>query len=153
MSYDVSEIDSVTLKNIPQYAIEKLLFSFPQLELPVDHSFCNGLYARTLFIPAGTILSGAVHKDESFFIVRSGVLRVTTDDGVITVLPGFMNVTKSGTKRIGYAITDVLCTTIHMNPDNTQGPSELWDSLTIPPPENISDILAFFDPDSVRVVS
>ena len=144
LSSEVATVDPITLKNLPAYQIEQWILSQPQTQLPVEHSHCNGLYARTLFIPAGCILSGAVHKEESFFLIRSGQLRVTTDDGVITVLPGFMNVTKPGTKRIGFALTDVLCTTFHANPTNEQEPEALWGMLSIPPPENLAQILELF---------
>lgn len=137
-------VDPITLKNLPAYQIEEWILSQPQIELPVEHSFCNGLYARDLFIPAGCLLSGAVHKEESFFIIRSGQLRVTSENGVITVLPGFMNVTKAGTKRIGLALTDVICTTIHANPDNETEPEALWDMLTLPAPDNLQEILEQF---------
>ncbi len=144
MSGDVVTIDSITLKNLHVYELEAWVLTQPQIELPVEHHFCAGLYARSLFIPAGTLLTGAVHKEESFFLIRSGTLRITTDHGVITVIPGFMSKTEPGTKRVGFALTDVICTTFHANPTNEETPNELWDRLTIPPPENLAEILEMF---------
>jgi mannose-6-phosphate isomerase-like protein (cupin superfamily) len=87
-----------------------------------------------MHIPAGTVLTGAVHKDESFFVVRKGHLIVTTDDGSAKVGPGFMSVTKPHTKRAGVALTDVEVTTFHANPTNETDPKTIWDMYTVPAP-------------------
>lgn len=119
------------------FAIESELLKYPQADIPLDHQFCTGLYARSILIPAGTILTGLVHRDESFFVVRSGVLTVSTDEGDATVFPGFMSVTKPGTKRIGLALTDVIVTTFHANPDELRGNNELVERLTVPTHEDL----------------
>lgn len=121
-------------KHIPVCLLEAEILNHPQVDMPIDHDFCDGIYARTMHIPAGTILTGAIHKEESFFLVRSGRLIVTTDDGTIEVGPGFMSVTKSNTKRAGIAITDVDVTTFHANPKNETDPAELWNMYTMPQP-------------------
>jgi quercetin dioxygenase-like cupin family protein len=121
-------------EHLPIYLLEGELLKHPQVEMPVDHNFCNGLYARTMHIPAGTVLTGAVHKDESFFVVRKGLLVVTTDNGTAQVGAGFMSVTKANTKRAGVALTDVEVTTFHANPTNETDPQAIWDMYTIPAP-------------------
>jgi len=90
-----------------QHAIDNSLA--PAMPNAVTHEFCNGMYARTLFIPAGGLLTGAIHKDESFFLIRSGVIIITTDQGTAEVGPGFLAVTKPGTKRAGLALTGCRC--------------------------------------------
>lgn len=132
----VQEIEKqVPAEHLPIYRLEAELLKLPQVEMPVDHDFCNGLYARTMHIPAGTVLTGAVHKDESFFVVRKGHLIVTTDDGSAKVGPGFMSVTKPHTKRAGVALTDVEVTTFHANPTNETDPKTIWDMYTVPAPD------------------
>lgn len=126
--------DLVPADHLPIYRLEAELLRLPQIEMPVDHDFCNGLYARTMHIPAGTVLTGAVHKDESFFVVRRGELIVTTDNGTAQVGPGFMSVTRPNTKRAGIALTDVEVTTFHANPTNETNPEVLWDTYTVPAP-------------------
>ena len=37
---------------------------FPAMPNEVTHEFCNGVYARSLFIPSGGLLTGAIHKDQ-----------------------------------------------------------------------------------------
>jgi quercetin dioxygenase-like cupin family protein len=107
------------------------------VDMPVDHDFCNGLYARTMHIPAGTVLTGAIHREESFFLVRKGELIVSTDNGPRTLGPGDMSISKIGTKRAGIALTDVEVTTFHANPTNEQEPQKLWGLFTIPAPSTV----------------
>ena len=114
----------VPAAHLPIYRLEAELLKLPQVEMPVDHAFCNGLYARTMHIPAGTVLTGAVHKE----------LIVSTDSGPRTLGPGDMSVSKIGTKRAGIALTEVEVTTFHANPSNEQDPQALWDMFTIPAP-------------------
>lgn len=124
----------VPVEHLPIYRLEAELLKLPQVDMPVDHDFCNGLYARTMHIPAGTVLTGAIHKEESFFLVRKGELIVSTDNGPRKLSPGDMSVSKIGTKRAGIALTDVEVTTFHANPTNEQNPQALWDMFTIPAP-------------------
>jgi hypothetical protein len=124
----------VPAEHLPIYRLEAELLKLPQVDMPVDHDFCNGLYARTMHIPAGTVLTGAVHKEESFFLVRKGELIVSTDNGPRTLKAGDMSVSKIGTKRAGIALTEVEVTTFHANPSNEQDPQALWDMFTIPAP-------------------
>jgi mannose-6-phosphate isomerase-like protein (cupin superfamily) len=117
-----------------QHAIDNSLA--PAMPNAVTHEFCNGMYARTLFIPAGGLLTGAIHKDESFFLIRSGVIIITTDQGTAEVGPGFLAVTKPGTKRAGLALTDCTVTTFHANPENETNSDRIWEMYTIEP-ENL----------------
>jgi mannose-6-phosphate isomerase-like protein (cupin superfamily) len=131
---EVTKQAIVPAEHLPIYRLEAELLKLPQVDMPVEHTFCNGLYARTMHIPAGTVLTGAVHKDESFFVVRKGHLIVTTDDGTAQVGPGFMSITKPNTKRAGVAMTDVEVTTFHANPTNETDPQVIWDMYTVPAP-------------------
>jgi hypothetical protein len=131
---EVAKQAGVPAEHFPIYRLEDELLKFPQVDMPVEHAFCNGLYARTMHIPAGTVLTGAVHKDESFFVVRKGHLIVTPDDGSAQVGPGFMSVTKPNTKRACVALTDVEVTTFHANPTNETDPQAIWDMYTVPEP-------------------
>jgi hypothetical protein len=136
----MSHISTQELKDIipkddaPIYHLEKEILKFPQVNMPVKHDFCDGIYARTMHIPAGTILTGAIHREESFFLVRKGELIVTTDNGLRIIGAGEMSVSQIGTKRAGIALTDVDVTTFHANPTNEQEPQSLWDMFTIPAP-------------------
>ena len=129
-------------KHLPIYRIEQYLLSLPQVEIPVDHQFVNGLYARSVTIPAGVILTGAVHKDECFFLVRTGRILITTDGEPIEANAGFMAASKAGSKRLGLALEDTTVTTFHANPQELREPDDLWDYITVPAPDNLLEILA-----------
>lgn len=93
--------------------IEAMMKQMPQRDLPVLHYFSLGLYARELFIPAGTLLTGKIHKCQQLNIMTQGDLSVLTDDGVKRVQAGFVIVSPPGTKRIAYAHTDSRWITVH----------------------------------------
>lgn len=128
---------TIPQEHLPIYRLEAEILKHPQVEMPVEHEFCKGLYARTMFIPAGTVLTGAVHADESFFLVRQGELIVTTDHGTVRMTVGSMAVTKANTKRAGVAMTDVVVTTFHANPTEERDPVKLWDLFTTPAPATL----------------
>ena len=94
--------------------LEEMNSKLPQLELPTRHFIHGGMYARELFIPKDTILTGAIYKFDHFDIMISGDITVSTDTGETKRLIGY-NLFKglSGKKRAGYAHQDTLWITFH----------------------------------------
>lgn len=92
---------------------EEAMRQFPQLDLPVKHHFADGVYARELFIPRDTILTGKIHKYSQLNILSLGEISVLTDEGVKRVRAPFALVSPPGTKRIAYAHEDCVWTTVH----------------------------------------
>ena len=82
-------------------------------DLPVIHWFCNGLYARELFIPAGTVLTGKIHKTEHLVIVSMGVVTVATEFETKLIEAPHTMITIPGTKRALFVHEDVIWTNIH----------------------------------------
>lgn len=80
---------------------------------PVKHHFSQGVYAREMFIPKGTVLTGKIHKYEQLNIMSQGELSVLTEDGIKRVKAPFTIVSPPGTKRVAYAHEDTIWTTIH----------------------------------------
>ncbi len=93
--------------------LQREMEKMPQVELPTEHYFADGMYCRVLFRPAGTLIVGKVHKKEHFYIVCSGTIKVTTDDGVQEITGPKVIVSSPGTKRAVYALTDATCLTVH----------------------------------------
>ncbi len=91
--------------------IEQLILQTPQVDLQTTHALSGGVYARTIFIPAGTILTGAAHKKDHLNIMQ-GDITVSTDDGMKRLTGQHVVPTKAGNKRIGYAHADTIWTTI-----------------------------------------
>ena len=116
------------------FDLEAALLRLPQAEIPLEHSFCNGLYARTIHVPAGTLITGAVHHCESFWVLRSGELALTLDAGeAVVAYAGDMGRSPAGVKRAGLALSDVVFTTFHANPTNEIDPERLWLAFTVAP--------------------
>jgi hypothetical protein len=79
----------------------------------VDH-FSKGVYARELHIPAGTVLTGKVHKYENLNILSKGEMSVHMEDGsVLRVCAPYTVVSPPGTRRAAFAHSDCVWTTIH----------------------------------------
>jgi hypothetical protein len=93
--------------------IEEEMRKYPQLDLPVRHHFSQGVYARELFIPKGTLLTGQIHKYEQLNIMSKGEMSVLVDFEWKRVRAPFHVVSPPGTKRIAYAHEDTVWTTIH----------------------------------------
>lgn len=116
----------------PLLALESELLKLPQVDMPIEHQFCNGLYARTMRIPAGTVATGAIHREESFFLVRSGDLILSTGEESNQLGAGDMCISTPGMKRAVVTLTDVVLTTFHPNPSNETDPDNLWHMYTMP---------------------
>ncbi len=91
--------------------LEEMLLSMPQIDMQTSNKLINGLYARTIVIPEGGCLTGAVHKTDHLCVLH-GDITVTTDEGMKR-LAGFNVITvKAGAKRAGYAHSETHWTTI-----------------------------------------
>jgi hypothetical protein len=100
------------------FAAEFEMLKRPQVPLRVKHYFAAGVYARELFIPAGVLLTGKIHKYPQINIMSAGDLSVLLDDGTIRrVRAPFTVVSPAGTKRIAYAHEDTVWTTLHATED------------------------------------
>lgn len=96
--------------------IEERMLELPQVECPLEHHFAPGLYARQIVIPAGTLLTGKIHKHDDINVLLSGEIDVLTPFGFKRMVGPCTFVAKAGTKKLGYAYTDVVWTTVHHNP-------------------------------------
>jgi hypothetical protein len=84
-------------------------------ECPLQHVFAPGAYARTMRIPAGTVIVGKIHKHAHLNILSQGTVCVMTETEGDRQLTGPLTmVSPPGTKRAVYAVTDAVWTTIHL---------------------------------------
>lgn len=106
------------------------LFTEEQL---TSHHFCNGVYCREFFLPAGGVAVGKMHAKESFFLIVKGVARISTADGTVhTITAPFMAVTQPNSKRVVFAIEDTIFLTFHPNPDDEHDLVRLEQTYIIP---------------------
>lgn len=81
---------------------------------PLKHSFAPGIYVRQISIPAGTLIVGKIHKHEHPNFLLEGKVLVLTESGGVEELEAPLSIiSPAGTKRLVYAHTDVVWTTVH----------------------------------------
>jgi hypothetical protein len=93
--------------------------------------FAEGVYARKLMIPAGTIVVGKIHKYDNLNIMISGEMDCLVGDHIERIKAPFVVVSYPGTKRIAKAITDTVWITIHGT--NETDLSKIEDHLLLNP--------------------
>ena len=106
-------------------ALQDALMSFEPYEPETEHVFHAGMYCRKVFRHAGVLVVGKVHKKEHFYLIVSGTVAITTDDGVQVVTGPHLLCSKPGTKRAVYAETDALCMTFHRTDSMTVEDAEV----------------------------
>jgi hypothetical protein len=95
-------------------ALQAELCKLPQYEPETKHTFHAGMYCREVWRQAGVLVVGKVHKKEHFYLIVSGTVAITTDDGVQSITGPQLLCSTPGTKRAVYAETDALCMTFHV---------------------------------------
>ena len=94
---------------------ERLLAEQPGAvtELPTFHHFAPGVYSRELHIPAGYVLTGKTHRHAHMNFLMAGDITVWIDGAMQRIQAPKAFVSQPGTKRIGYAHSDVIWVTVH----------------------------------------
>lgn len=115
--------ESISLETL--HALERAIAKLPPVDLRTEHVFSEGVYMRLLWIPAGTVLTGKLHKSEHISICAMGEITVMTPTGMRRVSAPYTSVCPAGTKRAAFAHTDTLWINVHPNPDNERDPDVL----------------------------
>ncbi len=100
-----------TLSQIQQ--CEAAIRDLPPFEIEPVHYFADGLYGREITIPAGTVLTGKIHRGEHLNFLMQGDITVWTEDGMKRLQAPAVIVSKPGTKRVGFAHTDTVWVCVH----------------------------------------
>lgn len=124
MSYDIVEFSATF--NIPQVfdptpveirngvtRLAEHLKQFPQEDIPVQHEFLDGVYMRTVFMKAGDIIIGKIHKQEHVAIISQGRATVLTEHGVLEIKAPFFFKSPPGARRALVIHEDMIWTTVH----------------------------------------
>ena len=77
------------------------------------HHWADGVYGRELFIPAGTVLTGKIHKHSTMNFLMQGEITVTTPAGMRRIKAPAIFTSDPGCKKAGYAHTDVIWVNVH----------------------------------------
>ncbi|KAF1692653.1 hypothetical protein [Pseudoxanthomonas koreensis] len=105
-------------RGAPTYAqireLERAIAQLPQAEFKETHHFAEGIYGRELFIPAGTVLTGKIHRHSTLNLLMQGRIKVTSEDGMVRELEAPAIFTSPpGCKKVGYALTDTIWVNVH----------------------------------------
>lgn len=110
-------MEEIEIKKVPtREQVEKLqseMAKMPQVELLTEHFFNEGMYCRKMYMPAGTLLVGKVHKAHHFFICALGEIIAWTENGMKRLQAGDVVESKPGTKRVILAVNDAIVITFH----------------------------------------
>lgn len=109
--------------------MEDSLLDMPQVEIPVESLFVNGMYARKILIPKDTILTGRVHLADYVDIMLSGDITVATPEGAKRFTGFNIFEGKQGRKRAGYAHEDTHWVTVHRT--EIKDPDEFVSAMTV----------------------
>lgn len=91
--------------------VEKFLLDKPQIEIKTSHEFHAGLYSRTIMIPAGVLITGALIKIETLLILSGDATIVI--NGVSSRISGYGVIPASaGRKQIFMAHEDTYLTMV-----------------------------------------
>jgi hypothetical protein len=94
-------------------------FKIKPADCPLKHLFSEGMYVREVTVPAGTLVIGKIHKHEHpAFLLKGEAWVVTEYDGVQKINGPCSFISPAGIKRAVYAKTELIWTTVHLNPDN-----------------------------------
>jgi quercetin dioxygenase-like cupin family protein len=87
-------------------------------QMPLKHSFADGVYVREIFIPKGSVLTGKIHKhSHPNFLMKGEVVVVTEGGGREHLKAPLSIISEPGTKRAVYALEDTVWITVHVTND------------------------------------
>ena len=84
------------------------------VDAPITHHFAEGIYGREMFIPAGTVIVGKIHRHSTLNILAQGRIKATSADGSVRELVApCVFVSGPGVKKVGYALEDSVWINVH----------------------------------------
>ena len=91
--------------------LESAMLALPQVDAHTSHALSGKVYARTIRIPAGCVMTGMVHKKDHINIVNGDVTFVN-EEGQHRLTGYHVITTPKGAKRVAYAHADTDWTTV-----------------------------------------
>lgn len=112
-------IEAMMKANFDQVALKE--------QTDTEHYQIKGVYARSMFVPAGMMITGKIHNFESIGVLAQGTMRITNGETSVVVSAPYITVDKPGIKRLGYAETD--CTFISIHRTDAEEIADIEDEL------------------------
>ncbi len=79
----------------------------------LKHAFLDGAYFRQITIPAGVALTGKIHSHSTINMLTQGKFAVVTEFDQQIIEAPYMYISKPGTKKACYTITDCIFINCH----------------------------------------
>ena len=117
--------DVVTQGSI--YQLQEIMKDFPKANIEIRHHFSDGMYAREMVMPAGSIVIGATHKSKHLYSVVSGECEVSSTTERESIKAPYLGETIPGTQRVIYSATG--CTWITFHPTHLTDIKEIEAAL------------------------
>jgi quercetin dioxygenase-like cupin family protein len=92
---------------------------------PVTHHFSDGIYTREIFMPAGLLVVGKVHKTTHLNVVVSGRCEVMINGEIKEFKAGDIFESLEGSQKTLYIFEDTKWLTIHTNLDDEKDVDKL----------------------------
>lgn len=109
---------------------DTMLSATMHVDFPVTQYFAPGMYAREIFLPAGSVVVGKIHKHAHLNLISKGRGVCVTEQGRVRFEAPHMFISQPGTMRAVHSETDVIWTTFHAT-DVVGTPDEMRDLLTV----------------------
>jgi hypothetical protein len=85
-----------------------------ECEFPLYHHFHDGIYTRGVFLPAGTVVVGKIHKFAHINKIHQGKVTVVTEEGgVETLTAPYSMISPAAVKRAIYVHEDTIWSVDH----------------------------------------
>lgn len=110
---DVKPGSFATYNELVDHVEKAVVENLPLIELPLVHRITPGIYTREMFAPAGTFLTSLPHNTEHQFFISQGEIIVYQDEKWNKFTAPYHGISKAGTRRMGFVVSDVIWTTIH----------------------------------------
>lgn len=146
-SSELSVIVKPTREGLEKF--EGALLSRPQEEYVTTHSFAPGVYLRTIYMKAGSLLIGHEHRFEHFNVVLTGRASVIMDGKVHQIVAPCIFKSGAGVRKVLYIHENMEWSTVH--PTQETNIEKLEDELVIKSPTFLNH-LALQDQEKIRLL-
>lgn len=93
--------------------LEERMLALPQVQIEVAHLFTDGLYIRQMYVPAGVMWTGKIHKKGHVCVLLSGEMTIVSDQMSERLVAAKSFISQAGVKRAGYAHSASVFMTVH----------------------------------------
>jgi hypothetical protein len=116
-------------------ALQAAMSESPQYTGEVTHHFAPGLYGRELFIQAGSLIVGKLHRHSHLISLIEGTCTISSEFDRETIEAPRVWLSVAGIKRAIYAHTDSRIVTYH--PTESTNLQEIEDEVIAPDYDNL----------------